>query len=59
MVERGITEEEVRSILEKPDYARKSFADRHIAVKKIDSMIWNVVYVVEGKLFKVITIYYD
>ena len=55
--QREINKETVLFVLEKPDYVKKTFGDRHIAVKKIGETRWNVVYIEQTDALKVITVY--
>ena len=58
MLQRGINEATVKSIVLKPDYVKKSFDERKIATKKLDRP-WHVIYKEEKGKIVLISVYFD
>ncbi len=56
MKERKVTNEEVESVLENPDYSEKSIKERYNAFKWLDGRYLRVTYKEEFKLTLVITV---
>jgi len=58
MLQRGINEETVKSILNCPDYVRSSFGGRKIATKRLEK-VWHVVFREKEGATVVISVYFD
>ncbi len=58
MLQRGINEETVKSILGCPDYLRASFGGRKVATKRLEK-IWHVIFAEKGGTIFVISVYFD
>lgn len=59
MLQRGINEETVRYVLEAPDFVRRSFDGRKIAVKRVGEKRLDVVFVERETIKIVVTTYYE
>ena len=58
MLQRGINENTVKEIIEKPDFIENTFLGRKIAVKMLVKK-WNVVYIEEENKLIVLSVYFD
>ena len=58
MLQRGINEETVKSILECPDFVRSSFGERRIATKHMEKN-WHVIFLEKAESKIVISVYSD
>lgn len=58
ILQRGIEKETVKYILNNPDFIKKSFDGRFIAIKRIDKL-WEVVFKKEKDKIIVISVYFS
>jgi len=57
LIERGISEKQIESVIANPDYAGRAFDNKLVARKKIGTKTVEIVYAVEGNNIIIITCY--